>query len=132
MRDKEVGGLERARLSFKRAGEFVDSVRSNSRIFQELNARLLGNRGHLELEHGDVGAALPLYKKSLALFLDLEDREHIGIAHLHLAKAVVLQTPRGSENPDPHLQAAETTFARLGSDGKAKAESWSNVLSLLT
>ena len=63
MPDKEVGGLERARLSFKRAGEFVDSVRSNSRDLQELNARLLGNRGHLELEHGDVGAALPLYKK---------------------------------------------------------------------
>lgn len=114
IRDKEVGGLERASAAFERAEEFVNSVRSNARIFRELNARLLGNRGHLALEQGNGPAALHLYRESLTLFLELEDREHIGIAHLHIAKALVLQAVRDSDDPEPHLQNADATFARLG------------------
>ena len=103
--------MEKTRCYLDKAARQLNAFKPNTKAHRELKARYLRNLGHLELEDGKIEQAIEHYRKSLELFDQIRDREHIGIAHLALAKAVITE---GIENPVPHLQKAERIFVSIG------------------
>lgn len=104
------------------AGEQLENARAQlahiagTELHAELTAKLDRNFGHLELENGHIGKALRRYRRSLDYFENQQEpnQEHVGIGHLHLAKALITQMTKPSDEPQVHLVAAERAFTRIG------------------
>ena len=111
-RDKVSGDIIEATRYLSSAAEVVTQYAEGSLKRKELEARLESNRGNLALECGDLASALASYQKSLEIFTDLADQEHIGIAHLKIAEAYIHSD--GSVDVAAHLDVAESIFIRLG------------------
>ncbi len=105
--------LDRARKYFDAADQVVESFPALSRKHKELEARLLGNFGNLTLEQGQIEPALANYIRSLELFQQLEDSEHIGIAHLKVAESQI-RGNKTDDNTEVSLDRAEALFLNLG------------------
>jgi tetratricopeptide (TPR) repeat protein len=112
-RDDITGNLERANRYFEEAQQCINAICENSVVKQEMQARLLGNYGNLALDKGEFKQALEFYTASHDIFFDLNDREHVGIANLQIAQAIILDN-RDLENARSYLNNAETLFIRLG------------------
>jgi tetratricopeptide (TPR) repeat protein len=120
---KRLRSLSKAKKCFQRAQRIVDSFDGDARDRQELEARLLCNLGNLELDLRRGRKAIGLYRRSLQLFEDLGDEDHIGIAHLHMAKAIVKQGGSGARTALPHLHMSQLIAARLGwLEGQGRVE----------
>jgi hypothetical protein len=96
-----------------RAGDVVATYAKGSVKRRELEARLESNRGNLNLEAGELLGALAHYRRSLKLFTEIGDQEHIGIAHLKIAEACVRGADDGAD-AGGHLDIAESIFIHLG------------------
>jgi hypothetical protein len=106
--------LKKAKFQFDRADVIANSFATTSQVHRELKARILGNLGNCALDARDFALSLKLHNRSLTLFEAIEDREHVGIEHLHIAKAVVERGGRGLDETLPHLHEAELIAVRLG------------------
>ena len=117
MRDNRIvdkhEAMERARKYFEAADRMVQSFPEDSKKYKELRARLLGNLGNLALEQGRIEEALANYRRSLGLFQQVEDPEHIGIAHLQIAQSQIKGNVT-DDNTDMLLDKAEAIFLDLG------------------
>jgi hypothetical protein len=112
-RDNLSGNLGKAREFFEKADEVVGSFDKNVQKQNELRARLLGNLGNLALDSGSFATALESYQLMLDIFVERGDLEHIGIANLKVAEAIVA-SGKNLKNAFPHLKAAESVSLTLG------------------
>jgi len=105
--------LRQAKACFDVADGLARCFPEGSKKHNELRARLLGNSGNLALEQGQIEAALSNYERSLELFRQVDDTEHIGIAHLQIAQAQI----KGriiDDGTELLLHKAEAIFLNLG------------------
>jgi tetratricopeptide (TPR) repeat protein len=118
--------LRKALMHFQRAEQMVVAFAGSPKDGQEMKARILGNLGNLKLELGQVSVALDLHTQSLRLFEDLQNKEHIGIENLHMAKAIVQKGGRGVSQALHHLHESELIAVRIGwLEGQGRvAEQW--------
>lgn len=120
-RDRALHELEKARSHLDLAERQASTIPPDSKTHQELRARLERNRGHLDLEEGNVDSAMKRYETSLAEFRRLEDYEHIASTRLALARALMMRGGAIHEEVIEHLTAAERSYQYLGAlEGEAK------------
>jgi len=114
------------------AAEVVGQFPTGSQRRRELEARLQSNQGNLALERGDHRTAMSCYQASLEGFKQLDDQEHIGIAHLKLAQAMIRGHASARDEAARHLKTAESIFIGLGwIEGHARVLEQRTRLSLL-
>lgn len=86
-RDNVKVDLDKAMEHYLVAKRLVDRF-NDERKRNELHARVQGNFGNLAMSQKKHAEALSLFKESLGLFLELRDKEHIGIAKLQIVEAL--------------------------------------------
>ncbi len=112
-REELPGNLAEALKYFDQAGSCLAELSQEDPTRRELEARLLANYGNLALETRDFRSAVDFYTSSLGLFSELDDSEHIGIAHRQIGQALIAG---GSDlaAANMHLDVAEGLFLELG------------------
>jgi hypothetical protein len=112
-RDTISGDMKVAKEYFQKARECIDFFKHNERKRRELHARLLGNLGNVALTERRFSDALNNYKESHDLFVEVGDREHIGIAKFKIAQTRIASKD-GIEDAPALLDAAHLMFIEIG------------------
>ena len=105
--------IQKAKDFFQKADSYVVFFDHNEAKQRELQARIRGNFGNLALEEGKYSEALEEYYESHRLFLDIGDREHIGIAKLKIARALI-SIGENIEETISFLEKAYSIFIDIG------------------
>jgi len=114
-RDPQFADLNRAQEYFERSATEVESIqRSSPEVERRFSAKLLRNRGNLELARSNFEGAAQLFRKSRLEFIALEDSEHAGISALALSKALRLCNSHNVAEMEMLLQDAELSAMALG------------------
>lgn len=113
-RDNLKVDLDKAEEHYRMAEEYTSHFKGRTGKYNELIARIKGNLGNLAMSKGDHRKALELFKQSHAMFLDLGDKEHIGIAKLQMVEALLyLRTDPEYENVPTYLGEANVLFNEI-------------------
>jgi len=113
-REINNSGLEKAEDYFNKANKQLKYLKqSYAEQCKALDARLLRNYGNLYQTKGEYNEALELYAESLNLFELMEDEEHIGITHVHIAQTLI---SRGTDIEECvyHLETVKNISSKIG------------------
>jgi tetratricopeptide (TPR) repeat protein len=106
--------MVRAKHHFSEARRYIDYFAGRESKLKALQGRLLGNLGNIALAEHDFPQALSCYGQSLKFFLDLDDREHIGIAKLKTAQTLISYSEQEPEDVPYLLEEANLIFMEIG------------------
>ncbi len=112
-RDNKINGINKAKEYFSLAERMISKFDKDTKKEKELRARIYGNIGNLTSREGMFEEALSYYNKSLKLFHNVEDQEHVGIAMLQIAKHLIL-FERQIEMALDYLNKAKVIFTQIG------------------
>ena len=101
--------LQAAEESFVAARKVIEA--SGIEDFPELAARIEGNFGNVALLRDQIDEALLRFDRSLQLFRQVDDVEHLGIANLRIAETLNKGRKDGGES---YLDLAQQCFSRIG------------------
>lgn len=112
-RDIISGNILLAKKYFEKAEETIKHFDRNECKKNELQARILGNIGNIALLEGNFIDALNEYKKSHDLFVEVSDKEHIGISKLQMAQTLIASETNIQDVP-ALLNDAHLIFIEIG------------------
>ena len=104
--------FEKAREQFEMARSTLGRVASEDER-GKLEARVIRNLGNVAMEAGEHETAISLLEQSLVRFETTDDREHLGIAYLQFAKALIRSGDYGGRALRA-LKRADTHLTELG------------------
>jgi len=112
-RDRKFGDIHKAKEYFVKAEKYVEFFDKNSIKYKQLIGRLLGNKGNIALSEKKYSEAIEHYENSSTVFHEIEDEEHIGIANLQIAQAIISSNNK-LEEAEPFLNNAKIIFIEIG------------------